>query len=733
MSQITQAEEVEHLRRQVRNLHSEMDLLLERNDDLLLLDVISEKLTLETSAQGVINTVVERVGSLSDLTYCAFISFGSGLGTVMSDWGPKLAGTLAGKSFPVAPDIGSALSHGTLSHPCPMLGELGPAIREAAAIEQDSSCCLIPVVVRSQVNALLCISPPQEETSLQKMQPVLRRAFSLVQTRLEAVSLLSELAELNKTLETKVEERTGELARSNALLKASEENLRESEERYRMLAEAAQDSIFILDRTGRFRYINRYGAAQFKSAPEEIIDQNLARFVPADTRNKLIRDIETVLRIGSPLFLQDKVNLGGREVWLDTVLVPLGLGGTNATSVLGVARDITWRRQSEELKVKLESQLYQSQKLEAVGRLAGGVTHDFNNLLTAVLGYSDLALKRLLPEDPLRKEIVEIRRAAERATVLTRQLLAFSRKQVLQSKVFDLGEVVSDLTQMLERLLGDDIILDMRCEPGTGSVVADPAQIQQVVLNLAINARDAMPDGGTLSIQTERVQLGKDPVSLDFPGHPGGHVLLTVSDTGCGMDLETQSHLFEPFYTTKPPEKGSGLGLATVHGIITQSGGHIEVYSEPGRGTVVRILLPEYQGAVESDEDKIDQAARGNETILVVEDSIQVRALSRRILTSYGYRVLDAADGPAAMEVSKRERGRIHLLLTDVVMPGMNGSALAALLTELRPDMKVVYMSGYTDDEVIRRLALDATCNFIPKPFRPEVLALKLREVLDKN
>jgi PAS domain S-box-containing protein len=710
-----------------------MELLLERNDEILLLDVISEKLTLETSAQAVIDTIVERIASLNDLTYCAFISVSHGLGTILGDWGPKLRTSLSGQSFLLASEIGSGLNSGSVSCPCANLGALGPAIQEVTGAVPLASCCLIPVVVRAQVNALLCVSHSQDETCLQRMQPLLRRMCNLVRPRLEAVSLLSELNDLNKTLETKVRERTAELERSNALLKASEENLRESEERYRMLAEAAQDSIFILDRTGRFQYINRYGAAQLKSSPEEIIQQDLSRFFPAETRNKLMRDVETVIRIGSPLFLQDKLHLAGREVWLDTVLVPLRVNGNNVPNVLGVTRDITWRKQSEDAKIKLESQLYQSQKMEAVGRLAGGVAHDFNNLLTAVLGYSDLALKRLLPEDPLHREIREIRQAAERATVLTRQLLAFSRKQVFQSKVLDLGEVVSDLKQMLDRLLSDDIILDMRCEPGTGSVVADPAQIQQVVLNLAINARDAMPDGGTLSIQTRKVELRKNPVSLDFPEHPGSHVLLTVCDTGCGMDLETQSHLFEPFFTTKPPGKGTGLGLATVHGIITQSGGHIEVYSEPGRGTVIKIYLPEYRGALESDEDKIEQAARGNETILLVEDSIQVRALTRRILSSYGYRVLEAADGPAAMEVSKRERGRIHLLLTDVVMPGMNGSALAGLLIDSRPDVKVVYMSGYTDDEVIRRLALDSTCDFIPKPFRPEALALKLREVLEKQ
>jgi signal transduction histidine kinase len=447
-----------------------------------------------------------------------------------------------------------------------------------------------------------------------------------------------------------------------------------------------------------------------------------------------MRDIDTVARIGSPLLLQDKVQFAGREVLLDTALVPLRDNDEKITSVLGVARDITWRRNIEESKSKLESQLYQSQKMEAVGRLAGGVAHDFNNLLTAVLGYSDIALKRILPEDPLHREILQIREAAERATSLTRQLLAFSRKQILQPRVIDLAEVVLEVQKMLERLLGEDILLDVRCQPGKGKVKADPGQMQQVVLNLAVNARDAMPDGGTLTLEIRRVELGNEFVSVDAPVCAGGYIMLSISDTGCGMDLETQSHLFEPFFTTKL-NGGTGLGLAAVHGIVTQSGGLISIQSQSGVGTTVNIYIPEFHSQAEpSDTESAGmQACRGTETVLLVEDSIQVRTLIRRILKSHGYRVLEAVDGPAAIKQSEGESGRIHLLLTDVVMPGMSGRVLAEHLKLVRPDMKILYMSGYTDDQVIMRGVIDSPYAFIQKPFRSESLALKVRTVLDNE
>ncbi len=728
---MTQTQDIEQLQDLVRKLTAENEHLAERAEDLRLLGEISEKIIHETTAQGIIGTAVRSVGSLPGLTYCAFIFIDGGACTILADCGRGFDGSLSTGSFQIAPDIPRALLSGTLFYPCAQMNGLGQAVQQALTVLPNSQCCLVPVVCRCNVNALLCVGGVEAEGSLEGLQPLLHRICELVQLRLDALTLHSELSELNRMLETRVRERTSEMERSNQLLKASEESLRASEERYRMLAEAAQDSILIFDLTGRIEYINRFGAALLRSTPEEVVGQDIGRFLPTQLRFRWLKDIDTVARIGSSLLLQDRLSYRGREVWLDTALAPLRDKDGRIASVLAVARDITWRKQIEESKEKLESQLVQSQKMEAAGRVAGGVAHDFNNLLTTVLGYCDLALTRLSPEDPHHREILEIQEAAERTASLTRRLLAFSRKQLLQPKVFDLGENVADLRETLGRLLGEDILLDVHCRSRKAMVKADPEQIQQVVLSLAVNARDAMPDGGTLTIEIDRVAHGNQFVTLDNLGHAGGYIMLAVRDTGCGMDLETQSHLFEPFFTTKGEGKSSGLGLATVHGIIAQSGGHIAVQSEPGMGTEFKIYLPEYPGESSDAAEARSQMARGGETVLLVEDSIQVRTLIRRILKSRGYRVLEAADGLSAVSLSENEPGRIHLLLTDVVMPGMSGRVLAERLKSARPDMKILFTSGYTDDQVILYGVLDSPYAFIPKPFRSEDLALKIRSVLE--
>jgi len=733
MDEMTQVQDVEQLRDQVRKLAVENEKLAGRADDLRLLGAVSEKIIQETTAQGIIGTAVRSAGSLAGLSYCAFLFMDGGACTILADCGRGFDGSLSTGSFPLDPDIPRALLGGTLFYPCSEMSGLGQAIEKALAVPAHARCCMVPVVCRWNVNALLCVGDVEDGTSLDCLQPLLHRICELVQFRLDALSLHSELSELNRMLETKVRERTSEMERSNQLLRASEERLRASEERYRMLAEAAQDSILILDLTGRIEYINRVGATLLRSTPEEVVGQDIGRFLPTQLRFRWLKDIDTVARVGSSLLVQDKLPSGGREIWLDTALAPLADKEGRITSVLAVAREITWRKQIEESKEKLESQLFQSQKMEAVGRLAGGVAHDFNNLLTAVLGYCDLALTRLQPDDPSRREIQEIQEAAARATSLTRQLLAFSGKQMLQPMVFDLGENIADLKETLGRLLGEDILLDVHCRSCGAMVKADPAQIQQVVLSLALNSRDAMPDGGTLTVEVEKVEYGNPFVTSDHVDHAGSYIMLTVRDTGCGMDLETQSHVFEPFFTTKGEGKGGGLGLATVHGIIAQSEGHIEVQSEPGMGTEFKIYLPEFSAAGETSDaaETVKPAAQGSETVLLVEDSLQVRTLIRRILKSRGYRVLEAADGPSAIELSESEPGRIHLLLTDVVMPGMSGGVLAEKLKTARPDLKILFTSGYTDDKVILHGVVDSPYAFIPKPFRSEDLALKIRSVLE--
>jgi CheY-like chemotaxis protein len=372
--------------------------------------------------------------------------------------------------------------------------------------------------------------------------------------------------------------------------------------------------------------------------------------------------------------------------------------------------------------------------MEAVGQLAGGIAHDFNNLLTVIMGRTELLLRPLKPEDPLHRGISLIRKTAGRAAELTCQLLAFSRKQVLQPRALCLNAVVSNMERMLGRVIGEDISLVTVLDPMLGRVRADPGQIEQVIMNLAVNARDAMPDGGRLTIETANVELDAARARRHAGSSAGPHVMLAVTDTGIGMPREVQAHLFEPFFTTKEPGKGTGLGLATVYGVVKQSGGYVHVYSEPGQGAAFQIYLPRVHEAVETVEHEttLGESPRGTETILLVEDEEGVRELARDILRASGYTVLDAEHGGAALLTCERYAGAIHLLVTDVVMPQMSGRELAERLTQVRPDMQVLYISGYTDDAVVRHGVREADIAFLQKPFMPDVLARKVRDVLDR-
>ena len=382
-----------------------------------------------------------------------------------------------------------------------------------------------------------------------------------------------------------------------------------------------------------------------------------------------------------------------------------------------------------------EEQLLQAQKLEALGRLAGGVSHDFNNLLTAIIGYADLSLNRLGPDDTLRKNICEIRLAGQRAAGLTRQLLAFSRKQLMQPRVLNLNHLISNLHNMLIRMIGEDIDLRLNLYSNLGHISADPGQVEQIIMNLAVNARDAMPFGGKLSIETADVYLDEAYAREHISVVPGPFVMLAVNDSGVGMDEETRKHIFEPFFTTKEAGKGTGLGLSTVYGIVKQSGGNIWVYSELGKGTSFKVYFPRIS-------DKIDEfksggealeVAVGTETILLVEDADVVRALALEVLEASGYRVLEAANPQAAMEIAEAHPEPIQLLVTDVVMPESSGSELARRLRPIHPEMRVVFMSGYTEDTIITHGMLEAGINFIQKPFTPDELARRVRSVLDEE
>ena len=387
------------------------------------------------------------------------------------------------------------------------------------------------------------------------------------------------------------------------------------------------------------------------------------------------------------------------------------------------------------LEREKEEQLRQSQKMEAVGQLAGGIAHDFNNLLTAITGYSQLTLMGLHSQDPLRSNIEEIKKAGDRAATLTRQLLAFSRKQVLQPKVLDLNAVVSEIEKMLQRLIGEHIELRTVLRPDLGSVRGDPGQIEQVIMNLAVNARDAMEKGGKLTIETQNVYVDAAYVSQHIAVIPGSYVMLAVSDTGIGMDEQTQKRIFDPFFTTKELGKGTGLGLSTVYGIVKQSGGNIWVYSELGQGTTFKIYLPRVDEEAQEFKSSLEphEALEGRESILLAEDEEIVRHLVRDLLKSSGYQVLEAANGGAALLLCESHPGPIHLMITDVVMPEMSGRELKDRLTGLRPEMKVLFMSGYTDDTIVRHGILESEIDFLQKPFTPNALALKVREILDRT
>jgi PAS domain S-box-containing protein len=446
-------------------------------------------------------------------------------------------------------------------------------------------------------------------------------------------------------------------------------------------------------------------------------------------------DREGVLRqIDQDLFSRNRVvseyrfqHLDGKYRWVRAELRLLRDPAGNPHEVVGSWSDITERKQ-------LEDQYRQAQKMEAIGRLAGGVAHDFNNLLTVINGYGELLMSKLPAGDPARQLIQEVITAGNRAAGLTRQLLAFSRKAIIEPKLLNLQIVVSDLEKMLRRILGEDVRLATRFDPVLGTVKADVGQIEQVLVNLAVNARDAMPQGGELTIEVRNADLDESYTRDHAEARSGPYVLLAVSDTGCGMDEATMSHIFEPFFTTKG-ELGTGLGLATVHGIIKQSGGHVAVYSEVGHGTTFKVYLPriEQQAATAKSHAGLAVLPHGTETLLLVEDEDGVRALSQHVLKSCGYTVLVARDGIEALRVAREHPGRIDLLVSDVVLPRIGGRELSKQIKEIHPEAKVLYVSGYTDDVVVRHGILEARVAFLQKPFGPAGLASKVREVLDSK
>jgi PAS domain S-box-containing protein len=517
--------------------------------------------------------------------------------------------------------------------------------------------------------------------------------------------------------------------------KRAEDELRRQEERYRTLVEQLPLVIYVdrLDEVSSNVYtspqvasILGYDSAEWQDNPNLFVE-----LLHPDDRERVLAEHARVRDGGQRLETEYRlVARDGRAVWFrDGGIVLRGESG-EPRYLQGYLLDITKEKDSAEERARLEEQLRQSQRMEAVGRLAGGIAHDFNNLLTAIQGYGDLALARLAEEDDLRHELDEIRRAADRAAQLTRQLLAFGRRQMLQPVVLDLNAIVSDMESMLRRLIGEDVELVTVLEPTLGTVRADPSQLQQVLMNLVVNARDAMPRGGRLTVETWNAEITHGAMRERVALQPGDYAILSVSDTGSGMAPDVRERIFEPFFTTKEAGDGSGLGLATVYGIVKQSGGYIWVDSAPGAGTSFRIYLPMDGGAVEVPVERAEPApSRGDETVLLAEDEESVRTMVRRVLEEQGYTVLAAASGREALDLAHGHTGVIDLVLTDVVMPGMDGGELVEAVRRLRPKVRSICMSGYAEGAVRPETLGETT--FLQKPFSPSALTRIVRQVLE--
>ena len=514
------------------------------------------------------------------------------------------------------------------------------------------------------------------------------------------------------------------LVRDITQRKAAERAVIENHSLLKAVVEGTSGAVFVKDIEGRYVMINSACARLFGLTVEEVLGRGDHDLFPQDVADEMVEHDEQVLRSGTAHTIEEAPTMRGIT---RTYLTTRGVYRDAQDQVIGL---VGFSRDISDLK-RLEQQLRQSQKMEAVGQLAGGVAHDFNNLLTAIIGFGEMAFNSLAPDDPNRELITEIRRAGQRAANLTRQLLAFSRKQVLRPEVVSLNTLLVDVMKLLQRLIGEDIELSLSPDEALGLAKIDPGQFEQAVINLAVNARDAMPHGGTLTIETSNVELDAAYASLHEDLAPGRYVMVAVSDSGVGMDEATRTHIFEPFFTTKPTGEGTGLGLAMVYGFVKQSGGHVEAYSEPGRGTMFKIFLPRvFDAVVTAPADDAAAMPQGHETVLLVEDEEAVRTLAGRVLQAAGYTVLSARNGPEAIRLADEHPETIQLLATDLVMPRMSGLEVASQLTQTRPGIRILLMSGYPNEAAMRH-GVPPGASLLQKPFNAVALARAVRQVLD--
>ncbi|NLD72605.1 MAG: PAS domain S-box protein, partial [Chloroflexi bacterium] len=589
---------------------------------------------------------------------------------------------------------------------------------------------VVPMTVEQRVVGALTLAHPDvvelDEVTLRIAASLANYVASLTERRRAE----RDLQRAHDHLDQRVSERTGELARANEELRQEiadrqrmQAALAQSEAKWRSLVESVPSAIMTVERDGTILFASRPLSHR---DGRDVTGQNVFGLIRPDQRSALREALERVFDRGERHTVEVSSGGSGDLRWFSVRLGPIREEQQIAGAVL-VTSDITERR-------LLEDQLRQSSKMEAIGQLAGGVAHDFNNLLTVINGYSQFMVRRLPEDDPLRHDLEEIRRAGERAAKLTRQLLALSRRQDLELEIIDVNEVIDGMCSMLSRVLGEDIILDLNLAEDLGATKADAAQVEQVLLNLAVNARDAMPTGGALIIETANITLDEEFSAGHLGLRPGQYVRVVVSDTGCGMAPQVLAHLFEPFHTTKDPGKGTGLGLATVYGIVKQFGGEIYVYSEANHGTVFKIYLPRADAPPVVARPSCEATAQlpgGSETVMVVEDKPDARLFTVTVLERLGYTVLEAAGSSDALALFSARQEPVDLVMTDVVMPGMNGMDLVGRLGRVCAGFRTLYTSGYTDHAILRQGVLAPGTSFIEKPFSVEGLARKVRTVLD--
>lgn len=729
---MTPEQQLKDLREAVRILSLENEILAERAEDTALLGLIGEKINYLEDPRAVIETGLEQISLLKDIPLCACCSTSEGQIRVESSYVSFSDAPLEGISLTLPKEFAASRSV-VLSDAA--LRAAGLTIALPGLQYKPASLLLIAYERAHCPCGVFVFAADSDNGQLDRCQDMLMRVVEMLISRINTLHLLRELGEAKEDLDYKIGERTRELSEAYRGLEqgmaerlASQEALKESEDKFRTIFNNAIDGMLIADlETKQFTASNKMIQTMLGYDEKEMRKLGVLDIHPEKDLPYVLKQFEKqarkeiVVAVEIPIKRRD-----GTRFFAEVSASPITISGKEY--LLGIFRDNTEHR-------KLEDQLRQSQKMESIGTLAGGIAHDFNNILTAIIGYGHLTLRKLEKDDPNRLNIEQILEAADRAAHLTKDLLLFSRKQVIDRKLVDLNSIIRRLEKFLIRVIGEDISFQTILREADLPILADAHQIEQVLMNLATNARDAMPRGGTLTIATDQIRLDEQFVRLYGYCRPGMYAQVTVSDTGQGMDHATAQRIFEPFFTTKEVGRGTGLGLAVVYGIVRQHEGHINAYSEPGAGTTFRIYLP--VAVSDGDEEQVpavkEDPVGGTETILLAEDNDAVRDLTISILTEFGYTVITAVDGEDAVNKYRENAESIQMLLFDLIMPGKSGKEAYDEIRKITPDIKILFASGYSPDIIRDKASLGNGMAIIFKPVSPMELLKKVRSVLNKG